>query len=321
MRIGVSSHGRNWLSSRAAGRMMSSLLRSEPSAMRLMIGSSRSGVEALHVARRHGGVVDDDAGGLGAGAARGGADVVDRGGRQLGERRDVVEQGDESTSHWTSPPGRGAGAPPRAGASASAHGNADPASPGCACHPGTSTVGHVQRHEISHARPSPPPRHGAPVGRIGRPAPRAPRPTSGWAGARPRLRQRAVAAHAARRARRPHRRRRRPPPRRPGGARAATGGRGSLEAADATTWRGGAFDAVVAVGVAHVFGGPGGTLDAARRHLAPGGRVLLGDGIWDTPPTEAALARARRRPGGVPRPRRPRRPGARRTASRWSTAT
>jgi len=70
---------------------------------------------------------------------------------------------------------------------------------------------------------------------------------------------------------------------------AATGGRGSLEAADATTWRGGAFDAVVAVGVSHVFGGPGGTLDAVRRHLAPGGRVLLGDGIWDAAPTEAAL--------------------------------
>jgi hypothetical protein len=44
MRIGVSSQGTNWLSSRAAGRMMISLLRSEPVAMRLMIGSSRFGV-------------------------------------------------------------------------------------------------------------------------------------------------------------------------------------------------------------------------------------------------------------------------------------
>jgi hypothetical protein len=34
MRIGVSSHGRNWLSSSAAGRMNSSLLRIEPMAMR-----------------------------------------------------------------------------------------------------------------------------------------------------------------------------------------------------------------------------------------------------------------------------------------------
>ena len=75
----------------------------------------------------------------------------------------------------------------------------------------------------------------------------------------------------------------------PADLRAATGGRGTLVAADASTWEGGAFDAVLAVGVAHVFGGPGGTLDAARRHLAPGGRVLFGDGIWDSPPTDAAL--------------------------------
>ena len=66
-------------------------------------------------------------------------------------------------------------------------------------------------------------------------------------------------------------------------------GRGRLVEADATTWSDGAFDAVLAVGVSHVFGGPGGTLDAVRRHLAPGGRVLLGDGTWDVPPTEAAL--------------------------------
>ncbi len=43
MRIGVSSHGTNWLSSSAAGRMKSSLLRSEPTAIFLMIGSSRCG--------------------------------------------------------------------------------------------------------------------------------------------------------------------------------------------------------------------------------------------------------------------------------------
>lgn len=70
---------------------------------------------------------------------------------------------------------------------------------------------------------------------------------------------------------------------------AATAGRGVLVEADATTWEDGPFDAVLAVGVAHVFGGAGGTIDAARRHLAPRGRVLLGDGIWDVPPTDAAL--------------------------------
>ena len=70
---------------------------------------------------------------------------------------------------------------------------------------------------------------------------------------------------------------------------AATAGRGTIVAGDATTWSDGRFDAVLAVGVAHVFGGAAGTLAAARGHLSPGGRVLLGDGIWDVPPTEAAL--------------------------------
>ena len=42
MRMGVSSDRTNWLSSSAAGRMNSSLLRSDPHAMRLIIGSSRS---------------------------------------------------------------------------------------------------------------------------------------------------------------------------------------------------------------------------------------------------------------------------------------
>ncbi len=69
----------------------------------------------------------------------------------------------------------------------------------------------------------------------------------------------------------------------------ALGGRVVLEQGDATTWRGGTFDAALVVGVSHVFGGPGRTLDAVRSHLAPGGRVLFGDGIWDTPPTDAAL--------------------------------
>ena len=67
------------------------------------------------------------------------------------------------------------------------------------------------------------------------------------------------------------------------------GGRAVIEVGDASTWQGGRFDAVIAVGVSHVFGGPGGTLDAVRGHLAPGGRVLFGDAVWDRPPTEAAL--------------------------------
>ncbi|MFL6175473.1 MAG: SAM-dependent methyltransferase [Ornithinibacter sp.] len=70
----------------------------------------------------------------------------------------------------------------------------------------------------------------------------------------------------------------------------ALDGRAVLEQGDATTWQGGAFDAVLVVGVSHVFGGPAGTLDAVRGHLAPGGRVLFGDATWDIPPTDAALA-------------------------------
>jgi SAM-dependent methyltransferase len=73
------------------------------------------------------------------------------------------------------------------------------------------------------------------------------------------------------------------------------GDRVVVEQADAGTWpaarSGGAgSDAVLCVGVSHVFGGLAGTLAAARRHLAPGGRVLLGDGFWEGAPDEEVLA-------------------------------
>jgi SAM-dependent methyltransferase len=58
--------------------------------------------------------------------------------------------------------------------------------------------------------------------------------------------------------------------------------------ADASSWRGGRFDLVLAVGVSHVFGGLEGTLAAIRRHLASGGRAILGDGVWEAPPSRAA---------------------------------
>ncbi|GAA3159468.1 class I SAM-dependent methyltransferase [Streptomyces virens] len=51
-----------------------------------------------------------------------------------------------------------------------------------------------------------------------------------------------------------------------------------------------AFDLVISVGAAHAFGGPGATLAAARRHLAPGGRVLVGDGYWEREPSAEAVA-------------------------------
>ncbi|GGS45801.1 class I SAM-dependent methyltransferase [Streptomyces griseoviridis] len=49
------------------------------------------------------------------------------------------------------------------------------------------------------------------------------------------------------------------------------------------------FDLVLSVGATHAFGGLLPTLAAARRHLAPGGRVLIGEGFWDGTPTPEAV--------------------------------
>jgi ubiquinone/menaquinone biosynthesis C-methylase UbiE len=76
-------------------------------------------------------------------------------------------------------------------------------------------------------------------------------------------------------------------------ARAATSegldGRVEWVEADAATWRGNRFDVVLCVGASHVFGGLSGMLTALRRHLAPGGRVIVGDTIWDVPPSPGTL--------------------------------
>ncbi|MFJ1749204.1 SAM-dependent methyltransferase [Streptomyces sp. NPDC088116] len=48
------------------------------------------------------------------------------------------------------------------------------------------------------------------------------------------------------------------------------------------------FDAVLSVGATHAFGGLLPTLDAAHSHLAPGGRVLVGDAYWECEPSAAA---------------------------------
>ena len=61
------------------------------------------GLEALDVARRDRGVVDDHAGGLHARPARAGGDVVDRGRGHAGDRRDVVEQRGETGAHAAGP--------------------------------------------------------------------------------------------------------------------------------------------------------------------------------------------------------------------------
>ncbi|MDH6217970.1 SAM-dependent methyltransferase [Streptomyces pseudovenezuelae] len=49
------------------------------------------------------------------------------------------------------------------------------------------------------------------------------------------------------------------------------------------------FDLVLSVGAAHAFGGLLPTLVAARKHLAPGGRVLIGDGLWEREPSQEAI--------------------------------
>jgi len=59
--------------------------------------------------------------------------------------------------------------------------------------------------------------------------------------------------------------------------------------ADAAAWRGERFDVVLCVGASHVFGGLAGMLAALRRHVVPGGTVVVGDTIWDVPPSPRAL--------------------------------
>ncbi|MBO0511277.1 SAM-dependent methyltransferase [Streptomyces beijiangensis] len=50
-----------------------------------------------------------------------------------------------------------------------------------------------------------------------------------------------------------------------------------------------AYDLVLSVGAAHAFGGLLPTLAAARKHLAPGGHVLIGEGFWDRDPSGEAV--------------------------------
>lgn len=50
-----------------------------------------------------------------------------------------------------------------------------------------------------------------------------------------------------------------------------------------------AFDLVLSVGATHAFGGLLPTLTAVRRHLAPGGRVLIGEGFWEREPSQEAV--------------------------------
>jgi cyclopropane fatty-acyl-phospholipid synthase-like methyltransferase len=57
---------------------------------------------------------------------------------------------------------------------------------------------------------------------------------------------------------------------------------------DAATAAVGTHDAVLCIGASHAFGGLNGTLTAVRERMKPGGRVILGDTIWEQEPTRAA---------------------------------
>lgn len=61
-----------------------------------------------------------------------------------------------------------------------------------------------------------------------------------------------------------------------------------LECADVTGWSG-AADVAIVIGSSHAWGGTRAVLDAVGPLLRPGGRLLLGEGIWEQPPTPAAL--------------------------------
>ncbi|WP_299039035.1 cyclopropane-fatty-acyl-phospholipid synthase family protein [uncultured Pseudokineococcus sp.] len=78
------------------------------------------------------------------------------------------------------------------------------------------------------------------------------------------------------------------------------GARVEWQQADAAQWSGGSFDVVVCVGASHAFGGLGPTLAAVRRHLRPGGQVLLGDGFWEVTPTPQALSALEAAPEDLP---------------------
>lgn len=66
-----------------------------------------------------------------------------------------------------------------------------------------------------------------------------------------------------------------------------------LDVGDAAGWTDTA-DVLIVTGATHVFGGEPtthtvNTLEAGRRLLRPGGRLLLGEGYWQREPTEAEL--------------------------------
>ena len=58
----------------------------------------------------------------------------------------------------------------------------------------------------------------------------------------------------------------------------------------------GDYDLVLCVGATHAFDGFAGTLRLAGRHVNEDGVLLVGEGFWQAPPTEAALAALEAKP-------------------------
>lgn len=70
---------------------------------------------------------------------------------------------------------------------------------------------------------------------------------------------------------------------------AGVAGRLTLHRSEAAEFTAGQpFDVVLSVGATHAFGGLAATLDAARKLLAPGGSVLVGDAYWRAEPSPLA---------------------------------
>ncbi|MFB7508545.1 SAM-dependent methyltransferase [Streptomyces broussonetiae] len=64
----------------------------------------------------------------------------------------------------------------------------------------------------------------------------------------------------------------------------------TLHRKDAAVFRSAhSYDLVLSVGATHAFGGLLPTLAAVRPLLAPGGRVLVGEGIWEREPSQEAI--------------------------------
>jgi cyclopropane fatty-acyl-phospholipid synthase-like methyltransferase len=76
-------------------------------------------------------------------------------------------------------------------------------------------------------------------------------------------------------------------------ARGGLGGRIRLEDRSVTEWTEPA-DRVICIGTSHAWGGTVSALQGLRELVAPGGRLLFGDGCWEREPAPEARARALR---------------------------